>query len=194
MYTVCKSCLTHVEASEKSCPFCDASLEGPPPQRRPGVARVSGKSSMIAAALGVTLSLNIACNKLAPEPQPTLYGGPPIEEVPVADEPTPPRPDMGGDAGETFDMSAASGDMSQEQGAAKPTNEKVIRVDTPAASIYGGPPVDIYGAPPVDDDELKPTRDPSEEEEDSSSTKKPKPKKIEAPPDVMVPHYGVPPM
>lgn len=158
MYRVCKRCLTHVESTEQSCPFCQVPLEeasSPPGAERGSVARISGKSSMLAAALGVTLSLNVACNKIAPEPQPTLYGGPPIEE-PVAEEPTP--VDMG--SGEK--SSDASKDMKGAQGAA--SGEGSIQVNTPGATIYGGPPVDIYGAPPVDEDELEPQPEPDSEE------------------------------
>lgn len=160
MYRVCESCLTHVEAIAQQCPFCESTLEDASSHKSlQSVARVSGRSSVLAAALGVTLSLNIACNKLAPEPQPAIYGGPPVEEQPVAEEPA------SADMGNAAEAGDAGADMTGGQGAASPGNKKRIPFDAPPASIYGGPPVDIYGAPPIDDDDRP--KEPQPDPEDS---------------------------
>lgn len=103
-----------------------------------GIDSLRGRTLALATALGVTIGAGAACSK--PVPPAPVYGGPPDEERPVAEEPAPATaPDMGGDATskDGADM-GASEEAGADQGAATPTPSPVD-VARPA---YGIAPIE----------------------------------------------------
>lgn len=141
-FILCVSCGAHRLAASQECPTCD---------RAPNPTR-SSRSKMLAAALGVSLSLGVSvtgCNR--PSPSETIYGGPPIEELSPNDESPVPPVDSSPDQG-------AAPSLPDQGSVPDAVADKPVPTPAPSATIYGAPPVDIYGAPPIDLDEdvLKP--------------------------------------
>ncbi len=132
-FMLCPSCNTHrLMDAEQTCPSCEDAAS----------ALTQGRSKVIAAALGISLSLGAGVAACKPTPQAAHYGGPPIEALEPAD-------------GE-FDEGSAEPVGGSEPDAA-PDMTRALSADMMAnVPLKGAPPVDIYGGPPVDRDEEQP--------------------------------------
>lgn len=133
-YRQCPSCLRHTAREQSACAHCGA--EG---AQSTGSLSLGGRSSALAAALGVSLALGACGAKEEPK-------GTPAAEVPAPapeteDEAAPETEDAAPEE-EAEDEEEAEAGEAPEDDKPEDSDQDTIEVGEIQPAVYGGPPVD----------------------------------------------------